>query len=298
VTVKFIVKDDGSEALIRVFGGILKKEVVYNGKAVQSYSAGGFVLKYIAKQKNTKGVTTMNIRFSATDTGRRELAGAIGEILGEDAVYNGTPTFAYTVGRFTVDRSGALNCPDDMSKDELSRLIAALNVRGYIVETEETPNYAENSDKLVIDMPLDGFTDKAIENLREIVNSKNMLIKKALGADSLPIDVEDGKLRFPWFTLTGAEGEADAYGRFICALCEMAKRQQRVTAKEKDTGNDKFTMRLFLIRLGFVGAEFKAARRILLRNLSGNTAWKDGRPPQTAETAAESENTDGMSDEQ
>ena len=174
---------------------------------------------------------------------------------------------------------------------------SALNERGYVAEMDEVPNYAENSDKLVIDMPLDGFTDKAIENLREIVASKNMLIKKALGADSLPIDVEGGKLRFPWFALTGADGEEDTYGRFICAICEMAKRQQRVTAKEKDTGNDKFTMRLFLIRLGFVGPEFKTARKILLRNLNGNTAWKDGRPPQTAETAAESTNTEGVPDE-
>ena len=297
MTVKFIVKDDGSEALIRAFGAVLANEALSNGESISTYSVGGFMLKCTAKRKNLKGVTTMNIRFSATGTGRREFAGAIGEILGEDAVYDGTPSFAYTVGRLTVDRSGALNCPDDMSKDELSRLIAALNVRGYIVETEEMPSYTENSDKLAIEMPLDGFTDKAIENLGEIVNSKNMLIKKALGADSLRIDVEDGKLRFPWFTLTGAEGEEDAYGRFITALCKMAKEQKRVTAKEKDTSNDKFTMRLFLIRLGFVGPEFKTARKILLRNLTGNTAWKDGRCPQMVEAAAESENTEGTPDE-
>ena len=297
MTVKFIVKDDGSEALIRVFGAVLTNEVLSNGESISTYFAGGFMLKCTAKRKNLKGVTTMNIRFSATGTGRREFAGALGEIVGEDAVYNGTPTFAYTVGRFTVDRSGVLNCPDDMSKDELSRLISALNERGYVAEMDEVPNYAENSDKLVIDMPLEGFTEKAIENLGEIVASKNQLIKKALGSDSLPIYVEDGKLRFPWFTLTRAEGEEDAYGRFITALCKMAKEQKRVTAKEKDTSNNKFTMRLFLIRLGFVGPEFKTARKILLRNLTGNTAWKDGRCPQMVEAAAESENTVGTPDE-
>ena len=298
MTVKFIVKDDGPEALIRAFGAVFTNEALSNGESISTYSAGGFMLKCTAKRKNMKGVTTMKIRFSATGTGRKEFAGAIGEILGEDAVYNGTPSFAYTIGRLTVDRSGALNCPDDMSKDALSRLIAALNVRGYVAETEEMPNYTENSDKLAIDMPLDGFTDKAIENLGEIVASKNMLIKKALGADSLRIDVDGEKLRFPWFTLTEADGEMDTYLRFVTALCKMAKEQKRVTAKEKDTGNDKFTMRLFLIRLGFVGPEFKTARRILLRNLSGNAAWKDGRPPQTAETAAESENMEGVTDEQ
>jgi len=38
--------------------------------------------------------------------------------------------------------------------------------------------------------------------------------------------------------------------------------------------NDKFAMRIFLVRLGFVGDEYKTARKILLRNLSGNSSWK------------------------
>ena len=82
-----------------------------------------------------------------------------------------------------------------------------------------------------------------------------------------------------------------AYCSFITALYEMAKRQTRITAKARDIGNDKFTMRLFLIRLGFVGAEFKAVRKILLRNLTGNTAWKAGRRPYSAaEIAANNTN--------
>lgn len=63
-------------------------------------------------------------------------------------------------------------------------------------------------------------------------------------------------------------------------VCQMAKSQKRVTAKERDSGNDKFTMRLFLIRLGFIGDEYKTARKILLRNLTGNSSWKTGHPPE------------------
>ena len=62
----------------------------------------------------------------------------------------------------------------------------------------------------------------------------------------------------------------------------MAKTQQRVTAKEREITNDKFTMRLFLIRLGFVGEEYKTARKILLQNLTGNSAWKAGYAPERA----------------
>lgn len=39
-------------------------------------------------------------------------------------------------------------------------------------------------------------------------------------------------------------------------------------------------MRLFLIRLGFIGDEYKTARKILLRNLSGNASWKSGQKPE------------------
>jgi hypothetical protein len=58
------------------------------------------------------------------------------------------------------------------------------------------------------------------------------------------------------------------------ALCDMARSQKRVTAKEKETGNDKYAFRCFLLRLGFVGDEYKSARKILLKNLSGNSAFK------------------------
>lgn len=44
--------------------------------------------------------------------------------------------------------------------------------------------------------------------------------------------------------------------------------------------NAKYEMRLFLIRLGFIGDEYKTARKILLRNLTGNSSWKSGHQPE------------------
>ena len=46
-------------------------------------------------------------------------------------------------------------------------------------------------------------------------------------------------------------------------------------------------MRIFLIRLGFVGDDYKKARKILLRNLSGNSSWKSGHRPERTEATAE-----------
>ncbi|WP_233276066.1 hypothetical protein [Schinkia azotoformans] len=63
----------------------------------------------------------------------------------------------------------------------------------------------------------------------------------------------------------------------------MAKTQQRVNATEKQVDNEKYAFRCFLLRLGFVGSEFKTERKILLKNLSGNSAFKNGSPPKAEE---------------
>ena len=65
----------------------------------------------------------------------------------------------------------------------------------------------------------------------------------------------------------------------------MAKRQKRVTATDRPEENAKYGMRLFLIRLGFIGDEYKTARKILLRDLSGNGSWKSGHRPECSAEA-------------
>jgi hypothetical protein len=88
----------------------------------------------------------------------------------------------------------------------------------------------------------------------------------------------------------------------------MARNQKRITAKEKDADNEKYAFRCFLLRLGFIGAEYKADRKILLRNLSGNSAFKSGQrntealqpePPAAAavEVQGNQELTEAMADE-
>jgi len=57
-------------------------------------------------------------------------------------------------------------------------------------------------------------------------------------------------------------------------LCKLAQSQQRVNAKERVVENERYALRVFLLRLGFIGPEYKASRSILLRNLSGSAAFK------------------------
>ena len=139
----------------------------------------------------------------------------------------------------------------------------------------QADDYApDESDTLTIEMPLESFTAENISNLEKLIVSKAGLIKKALGVDALPIERTDTTLRFPWFSFGTPGEDVAAYSRFIGALYAAAKKQQRVTAKEHPVDNEKFAFRVFLIRLGFVGDDYKSARKILLRNLTGNSAFK------------------------
>ena len=64
-------------------------------------------------------------------------------------------------------------------------------------------------------------------------------------------------------------------------LSELARKQKRVRASEQEVKNEKYAFRCFLLRLGFIGSEYKESRRILLKTLSGNAAFRDPRETET-----------------
>lgn len=247
-------------------------------------------------EKNRKEVTMSNINYSVTGEQRKTLVHAMSEILGEDAAYQGAPSFAYSVDGYSVSRDGLVACPDNATPEEIDQLVTALRERGFSpadtggksepgdsTPENTTPEVNEPEDAtpegpvtMEVTLPRDDFSDEACGRLQKIIASKADLLKKAIGTDSVDIEITPESVRFPWFTLHDIDGEREAYTRLAHALFKMAKDQKRVTAKECSTENEKFTMRLFLIRLGFIGDDYKTARKILLRNLTGNSSWKNG----------------------
>lgn len=129
---------------------------------------------------------------------------------------------------------------------------------------------------LMVSVPREGFSDAALDNLRKLVNSKRSLIMKALDADDLPILVNEEEVSFPWFQVTDDADTNQAYFHLVTKLCAMAKEAKRVTATEKAVDNEKYAFRCFLLRLGFIGSEYKVYRKILMKNLNGNAAFKSG----------------------
>ena len=150
-------------------------------------------------------------------------------------------------------------------------------------------NLAPNRNGLIIEYPIEGFAPDKVDNLRKMVAAKASLLKAALGTDELHIIRECDVLQFPWFPADSDAEHISAYSMLVSLLCKAAKGQKRVTAKEKAVDNEKFAFRVFLIRLGFVGPEYKASRRVLMRNLSGNSAFKNGTPPKTSENESVSD---------
>ena len=155
---------------------------------------------------------------------------------------------------------------------------------------EDVPVAEAADNKFTVSIPRKTLTDDALERLKLIVSNKEVLFKRAVIADALPIEVTEEEIAFPWFTLTGADGEAAAYAQFITALCQMASGQTRILGKPYDGDNDRFAMRIFMVRLGMKGAAFALARKLMMKHLTGNSGWRYGAPPKgKAETAEKEE---------
>lgn len=215
----------------------------------------------------------MELNFHVNGAERKRLVQTISDWLGVPAKYCGTPTFNYEVDYFTIDRSGNLSFDDRADSEVIERLLQHIYDEGFDIDQSHTE---DEPCGVCVSMPKSLFTDSNLENLKALIAAKGGLIKKALGVNDLPLEITDTKVSFHWFPATPTPEELKAYDTFICKLCEMARTQKRVTSTEKPTDNEKYAFRCFLLRLGFIGAEYKAARKILLKNLSGSSAFKGG----------------------
>ena len=221
----------------------------------------------------------MQINYNVTGPKRKALVNAISQELNAPVKYLGAPTFAYEVVDYNIDKNGVLNGPD--SKELVNELLDLHDFKA-ISEVFDTPSPKEEADEteesisLIIQMPRADFTDTALENLKGLVESKATLIKKALDTASIPIIINEEFVAFPWFQGECSAEEVKAYTHFVTALCEMAKKQTRVNSTEKSVENEKYAFRCFLLRLGFIGPEYKMERKILLSKLSGSSAFKSG----------------------
>lgn len=250
---------------------------------------------------------TFYLDYNVSGAERKRLVEAISAYTQVDAKYLGAPTFAYKVDYININKNGCVSFDDRADSEEIEGLVEALVNQGFVAqvsdlgcedaeeepqeataaEPEESaqeageaaaePDSVENGDQtgLTVSLPLDGFSADTLDRLHKLVDCKASLIRKALGANRLDIQTDEDKVSFPWWDTLPEPEETQAFTAFIVALCKMAKESRRVTATEKDVESEKYAFRGFLLRLGFIGADSKEQRKLLLKNLSGSAAFSN-----------------------
>ena len=239
----------------------------------------------------------MELNFNVTGAKRKELVSEIARIDGSKKEYLGVPSCAYQVGDFHISKDGVVSADEGKLTDILETLmVAGFEPAGQTKEegkdepqeahseaeknepTEKPMPLQNGGEALTIEIPLAGFDENALANLDNLIKSKGWLIKKALGIEELPIKVGEASMKFPWFKKMPDSDECQAFTDFIGKLAEHSKKQKRISSKVKETENEKYAFRCFLLRLGFIGTEYKKQRKILLSRLNGSSAFKVGKP--------------------
>ena len=245
----------------------------------------------------------MKVNYNIQKEERKAMVGIVGKVLNTKPVYCGAPSFSYKVGAFEITKAGILCFDDAADEATVTRVRTALREAGFtaedgeneascadtgadepiqteaaveeVVPTEEATAEADE-DSLSISLPRSLFTETALKNLDALLLSKGRLIRHAFDIQEATYTLTDERITFTWLHGTITDETAKAYAAFISKLCEMARTQKRVTAKEKIVDNEKYAFRCFLLRLGMIGNAYKVSRKILLQNLTGSSAVKSG----------------------
>lgn len=237
----------------------------------------------------------MEIKYNLVGTNRKTFVKTVSDIVGEPSKYLGAPSFAYQIGEwYIITKNGTLNIFDFADSEEVKYLLEKLYEFGYKAENDEKLDTAdvEADDEdfkslasgFLLELPISELSDKPcsdkiIENLKAILESKMTLFQKAIGTNKkLMVEWDKDIIYFDCFDNLLTNEMIVLYTPFFKAIYQRAEKAVRVNAKEKPVENEKFTMRTFLNRIGLSGNEYKPLRKELMKNLGGDGAFRYGRP--------------------
>lgn len=228
------------------------------------------IYTYRPQNINKEGTQHMqtNVKFNLQPKQRPKLADEIAASLHTLPCYQKVPSLSYKIGDCTLERDGTLRIPDTVDSETVDRLLNHLQEKGFTGEIEQT------EDILIITVPKNTFTEQALTNLQKMVDNKEALFSKAFVKENLTLNIDDDNVSFDWFQFTANPDEVSAYTEFVSRLCDLARKVKRVIPTATENDNDKYAFRCFLLRLGFISDEYKKARKVLLKNLIGNSAFR------------------------
>lgn len=237
------------------------------------------------------------MRIETNAANRKDVVKAVSGILGQPAKYLGVPTCAYEVGNCTIDKSGAVETEDETTAEL---------VRAGLAEQGLTGSPQAEADETTVSLPVEGMTAEGLKNLIYLIHSKQYLINRAfaeevfripaalvetLGSPEVSsteafeqafqnhaegckgIGFADGNAAFTLPAINDPDMIL-AFTHLAAAMAQQAREQRRISPKETIEENEKYYMRIWLLRLGFGGAEGKTVRNLLLKNLKGHSAFR------------------------
>ena len=134
-------------------------------------------------------------------------------------------------------------------------------------------------DAYTISVPFDSADTLLEYRITKLINAKSKLFMKAFNTDKLDFEIKDDTITFKWLSGDVTPEMIQASMKFFSLLVKLVKEGNSVKCKEREIHSEKYAMRCFLVRLGFIGDEFKKDRKLLMQNLSGSSAFrlKDGK---------------------
>ena len=237
------------------------------------------------------------MRIETNAANRKDVVKAVSGILGQPSKYMGVPTCSYQIGNCTIDRSGAVETEDEKTAEMVR---AGLLEQGLI----ETPS--TEIEGTTVSLPVEGMTAEGLKNLIYLIHSKQYLINRSfaeevfripaelteeLGRAEVPdaeaflrifqshaegckgISFPDGKMAFTLPAINDPD-MIKAFTHLTAAMAQQAREQKRIKPDETIKENEKYYMRIWLLRLGFGGKEGKEVRNLLLKNLKGHSAFR------------------------
>lgn len=168
----------------------------------------------------------------------------------------------------------------------------------------------QDVDELTISLPMAGHTAQSIRNFLNLMYSRGPLLNKAMGTnfsvsnslldaleqastrtvEEMLDELEEYRLGAGTTGMTGisitaekisltfagplTQEKVSAYTELCSAMNRMAVTQKRIQAKTVNDANEKYALRIWLIRLGLNGDEHKTIRKLLMQNLTGHAAFR------------------------
>ena len=261
------------------------------------------------------------MRIETNAANRKDVVKAVSGILGEPSKYMGVPTCSYQIGNCTIDRSGAVETEDEKTAE----LVRAGLLEQGLIETPHT-----EVDETTVSLPVEGMTAEGFKNLIYLIHSKQYLINRAfaeevfripaelveaLGSAEIPdaetflqtfqshaegcrgISFPDGKAAFTLPAINDPDMIL-AFTHLAAAMAQQAREQKRIKPDETIEENEKYYMRIWLLRLGFGGAEGKEIRDLLMKKLKGNSAFRTDENKQRWQEARRNEREAAKQQEQ